>query len=136
MLRRHVERFEVVVIVLDLRAFEHLIPEAREDLDHFIADQAERVTMTELRDAAGQRDVDRVGGTAACGQLRVAFGNRAFHFLLEIVGALAERLLQFRRGGLERLHEGGAPAVVAADPPRPQRLQLRVGTHLGQLRAE
>ena len=63
MIGGHIERFEVVIVVFDLGAFEHLVAEAREDLDHFIADQAERVTMAKLRRAAGQRDVDRVGGT-------------------------------------------------------------------------
>ena len=96
MLRRHVERFEVVVIVFDLGAFEDLVAEAREDLDHFIADQTERMTMPELRHAAGQRDVDRVGGTPRRRELRLALGDRGFDFFLELVGALAERLLQFR----------------------------------------
>ena len=68
MFRRHVERFEVVVIVLDLRPFEHLVAEPREDVDHFVADQAERMTMTELRDAAGQRDVDGVRRTPRRGE--------------------------------------------------------------------
>ena len=136
MIRRHVERFEVVVVVLDLGAFEHLVAEAREDLDHFIANQAERMAMAELRHAAGQRDVDGVGGPARRGERRLALGERGFDFLLELVGALAERFLLLGRRGLERLHEGGGPAVVAADPARAQRLQLRVRTHLGQLGAE
>ena len=52
------------------------------------------------------------------------------------VRAFAEGFLQLRRRGLERLHEGGAPTVVAADPARAQRLERRVGTHLGQLGAK
>ena len=53
MVRRHVERFEVVVVVLDLGAFEHLIAEAREDLLHLVADEAER--MARSRGPAGGR---------------------------------------------------------------------------------
>ena len=77
-----------------------------------------------------------LAGRRVAASCRLALGERRFDFFLELVGALAERLLQLGRRGLERLHERGDPAVLAADPARAQRLQLRVGTHLGQLGAE
>ena len=46
---RHVERFEVVVVVLDLGPFEDLVAEAREDLLHLLADEAERMAGAEER---------------------------------------------------------------------------------------
>ena len=52
MVGRHVERFEVVVVVLDLGAFEHLIAETREDLLHLLADEAERMPRSEDRPGA------------------------------------------------------------------------------------
>ena len=58
MIERNIERFEVVIVVFDLGTFEHLVTEAREDFDHFIANQAERVAMPEWRDTARQRDVE------------------------------------------------------------------------------
>jgi hypothetical protein len=113
-----------------------LIAEAREDFDHFVANQAERMAMAELRNAAGQRDIDGVGRPARRRERRFALGQCGLDFFLELVGALAERFLLLGRRGLDRLHEGGGPAVVPTDPSRAQRLQLRVRTHLGQLGAE
>ncbi len=49
MLLRHVERFEVVVVVLDLAALEHLVAEAREDGADLVADQAERMPESRAR---------------------------------------------------------------------------------------
>ena len=92
--------------------------------------------MTKLRDTAGQRDVDRVGGAPRGGQLRIALGNGGLDVFLQFIGALAEQLLLVGGRGLERLHEGGRPTIVAAQPARAQRLQGRVGTSVGQLGAE
>src|SRR5688572_15288413 len=122
MIRGHVERFEVVVVVFDFGAFEHLVPEARKDLDYFIADQAERMTVAELRPAPRQRNVHRVSGTPRRGELLFERGKRGLDFFLQLVGALAERLLLLGRGALERLHERRDPAVTTADPPRAQQL--------------
>jgi hypothetical protein len=49
MLRRHVERLEVVVVVFDLRPLEDLVAEAGEDALHFFADEAERMAIPEKR---------------------------------------------------------------------------------------
>jgi hypothetical protein len=64
--RRHVERFEVVVVVLDLRALDDLEAHAREDLLDATAEQAEGMAVAEGGGPAGQRDVDgRRAGLAA-----------------------------------------------------------------------
>ena len=43
MIRRHVERFEVVVVVFDLRAFEDLVAHAGEDVLDLLAHAHQRV---------------------------------------------------------------------------------------------
>ena len=47
MFLRHIERFEVVIVVFDLGAFEHLVAEAREDRADFVANQAEWMAMAQ-----------------------------------------------------------------------------------------
>ncbi len=116
MLVGHVERFEVVVVVLDLRAFEHLIAEPGEDLLHLLAHEAERMTMADGRRAAGQRDVDRVGGTARGGERRLALGQRLFHGDLERVDLLSERLAIRWRQRRQVRHQLGDPAGLASRP--------------------
>ena len=46
MVDRHVERFEVVVVVLDLGAFAHLVAEMRED---FLLLAAQRMPIEDIR---------------------------------------------------------------------------------------
>ena len=133
---RHVERFEVVVVVLDLGAFEHLVAEAREDLLHLLAHEAERMAVAEQRRAAGQRDVDGAGRTARRRQRGFTLGDRRFDRFFQLVGKPAERALLLGRGLADRLHERGDPAAFAPDPSRAQRLQFGVRTHAGQLLLE
>ena len=47
MLGRHVERFEVVVVVLDFGAFEHLVAHAREDRLDLLADDRQRMAVAD-----------------------------------------------------------------------------------------
>ena len=49
MLRRHVERFEVVVVVLDLGPLEDLVAHAAEDRLDLLADERERMAVAERR---------------------------------------------------------------------------------------
>ncbi len=49
MLGRHVERFEVVVVVLDLGPFENLVAQTREDGADLVANQAERMAKPKRR---------------------------------------------------------------------------------------
>ena len=83
-LGRMVQRGEVVVLVLDLRALEHREAEADEDVLHAAPDLGHQVQAAGgLRRVAGQRHVDAVFGQAAV-QLR----------RLEFRGALAEQLFE------------------------------------------
>ena len=77
MLRRHVERFEVVIVVFDLRAFEDLITETREDRADFVTDQTDRMAKSQRRREAGERHVDRIRRSSGCGELRLSLGERA-----------------------------------------------------------
>ena len=67
MLGRHVERFEVVVVVFDFGAFEHLIAQAREDRFDLLADDGQRMAMADLR---------RRGRAARCRPRRPALSPR------------------------------------------------------------
>ena len=90
MLGRHVERFEVVVVVLELGPFDDEEAEAGEDRFDALAQQAQRMTVADGRCPARQRDVDRApGGTGLrCGL--DALTEDAFDVLLGGVGELAE----------------------------------------------
>ena len=105
MLGGHVERFEVVVVVLDLGAFEHLIAETREDLLHLFAHEAERMPEPSTM-RAGQRDVDRAGRAAGRGQRRFALGDCGFDRSLQLVGLPADLALLVGRRLSRRVHEG------------------------------
>ena len=61
MLRRHVERFEVVVVVFELGALDDEEAEAGEDRLDALAQDRQRMAVADARTTAGQRDVDGVG---------------------------------------------------------------------------
>ena len=65
MLRRHVERLEIVVVVLDLRPLQDFEAETREDLLDLLPQHRERVPMAKPHRPAGERDVDRSGWSRA-----------------------------------------------------------------------
>ncbi len=105
MLRRHVERFEVVIVVFELRPIDHLEAEAREDRFNPLAQDRQRMTMADARGPTGQRDVDRAGRRTCggCGgepilQPRVDVGLELVRELAEawtiLGGCRAERLQQ------------------------------------------
>ena len=105
MLRRHVERLEVVVVVLDLGTFQDLEAEAGEDLLDLLADDGQRMPVSERDLAAGPRDVD-----AACGQAahRRGLGRRrsgpfgGLQFLRSCRGFVLRWIARCRRGRLGR----------------------------------
>ena len=114
MLRRHVERFEVVVIVLELGPLDDQEPHAQEDGLDPLAQQRERMAMAEQRRAARQRDVDRVAGRAARRRLREPLGQRRVDVLFELVGGLAERRALVGRRRRDVLQERGDRARSCA----------------------
>ena len=88
MLRRHVERFEVVVVVLELGPFDDEEPEAREDRLDALAQQRQRVAVADARRAARQRDVDGAAGGRDCGGGLERSRRARFDVGLELVGEL------------------------------------------------
>ena len=87
MLRRHVERFEVVVIVLELRPLDDDEAEPQEDRFDAVAQQRQRMAMTDERRAPRQRHVERVAGGPAR-QRRLRLFEPRLDILLERVGGL------------------------------------------------
>ena len=61
MILRQVERLKVVVVRLDLRAFLYRKAHLQKDLLDAVQRDCERVQMSDLHRAAGQRDVDLLG---------------------------------------------------------------------------
>jgi hypothetical protein len=76
MLRRVVQRGEVVVLVVDLRALENREPEPDEDVLHLPPDLRDEVQPPRRqRRVAGQRDVDPVLGQSAVELRRLELGG-------------------------------------------------------------
>ena len=123
MLGRHVERFEVVVVVFELVALDDEKPEAREDGFDALAEDGERMAVTDARPASRQRDVDRtcrVGGWRW--RLAASLRARASMRILQLVDLLSELRTVLRRRLSERLEHGGdepafAREVLVADGP-------------------
>ncbi len=91
MLGRHVQRFEVVPVVFELRAVDDLVAHAGEDVLDALAHEGERVAAAGRRHAAGQRDVDRARRRRGRGELGFARVERDFDFLLQRIRLRAER---------------------------------------------
>ena len=64
MIRRDIERFEVVEVVLDLGSVRDLESEPREDLLHALEGAGDGVQPTPAAAPARQGDVDPIGGEA------------------------------------------------------------------------
>ena len=103
MLGRHVQRVEVVPVVLDLGAFDDREAHAREDLLDPLAHDGQRMAMAEARPAAGQRDVDAAGGRGVLRRVFVGAPARLDR-LLQLVGVAADVLLLIGRRAADQLH--------------------------------
>ena len=71
-MRREIQRLEVVVVVLDLRAIGALVAEPREDADDAIQRARDRMQAAAPILAAGQADVDAFGRERAAWRRRFA----------------------------------------------------------------
>jgi hypothetical protein len=87
-LRGHVERLEVVVIVLELGPLHDEKAHAGEDGLEPLPEERQRMAMPEERRASGQRDVDRVAGGARGRRGREPFGQRRVDLLFELIRRL------------------------------------------------
>ena len=90
MLGRHVERFEVVVVVFELGPFDDQKPEAREDRFDALAKDGQGMTVADRRYAARQRDVDGSGRRARGARRGQALGQPGFDLDFQVVGELTE----------------------------------------------
>src|SRR5579863_3463386 len=95
MVRREIERLEVVEIVLDLRPRGDLETGAAEDLLHAKARQSDRMQSAALLASTRQRDIDTAGGELALDlRPRQRLAPRldgGLHTLLGLVDPLAGR---------------------------------------------
>ena len=98
MVGRHVERFEVVIVVFDFGAFENLVAHAREDVLDLLTHLHERMHAPERQPSAGQRHVHRAGRHLRRLQFLRRVGERRFDLLLQRVDERAELALGLRRG--------------------------------------
>jgi hypothetical protein len=88
--RRHVERLEVVVVVLELRTVDDLVAHPEEDALDALADAREGMTPAHGRFAAWERHVDCVDRRPGGLECRQAFRDRDLNVLFELVGESAE----------------------------------------------
>ena len=106
MLGRHVERFEVVVVVLELGPFDDLVAHAREDGLDALAQQGQRMAVADRRRAAGQRDVDRARWADARRAARLdALVERRFDVSLSALASWPSRGPLLGGRGAERLQQ-------------------------------
>jgi hypothetical protein len=135
-IRRHVERLEVVEVVFDLRAFEDLVAHAGEDVLDFLADAHERMNAPERELAARQGHVDGAGRRPAGAEGGTALLERRLDLGLQLVDEGTGFTTQLRRQRAELLEQTGDRSGLAAEELVVQRLEVRIGTRGGSPRAE
>ena len=82
MVPRHIERVEIVVFLFELGAFFHGKAHVLENSDHLVADDGQRVVITDRRDGARDRNI------------RHAFLEaRGAFLLLDLFGGLVDQFL-------------------------------------------
>ena len=106
MVQRHVQGFEVVDVVFDLGALQHLVAHADEDVLDLLAQLHQRVNAPHRAIARGQRDVHGAGRRTRGGQRRRTPGERRFHFGLECVDLGPEPAPLLGGQRRQRLQEG------------------------------
>ena len=134
MLGWHVERFEVVVVVLRLGSLQNLEPETSEDLFDLFPKDRERMAMAHGGRTARQRDIDRAGRRARGGKLRATRRDRPGDLVLEGVGITAEGrpLVSGRRS--DGLEQRGDRTALAAEVAVPEGLEVVLAGDLLELR--
>ena len=127
MIRRHVQRFEVVVVVLDFGSLEDLVAHAGEDVFDLLADTHQRVDAPDRRLASGQGDIDGSRRRSRLGDSATLLLDRGFDFGLEGVDETPELAASLGRERAERLHQPGHRAGLAAQKVIVERLERRLG---------
>ncbi len=136
MLGRHVQRVEAVPLVFDLRTFDRREAHTREDLLHAVANERQRMAVTEGRFAAGQGDVDGVSRLRGC-LARFKVGGPAFlELLLQGIGELAELALVRGRRRREAFHPLGEHAAFSSEVAVAHGLSVLTGRRCVQILVE
>ena len=117
MVRRKVQRLEVVPVVLDLGAIGQFIAEAAEDLGHALDGSADRMQAATRGVAARQGHVDgfirQTGVQRHVIQRQLAHGQRFADGVARAVDRLARCLALVAGQGTERLELRGDAAALA-----------------------
>src|SRR4249919_318633 len=117
MVRREVQRLEVVPVILDFRAIAQLEAEAAEDVGDALDRAADRMQAAAAGVEAGQRDVNGFRGEACIEhgifQLDLALAQCRGEHVARLVDRLAGGLALFRRKRAELLELGGDAAALA-----------------------
>lgn len=100
MISRGIQRFEVVVVGLDLRTSCHRVADAKEHLGDLIGNAVDQMARTHLLHTARKRDVDRIGLHARSelhtGKLLLLRLKRTFDLVARGVHGLAHLRALFR----------------------------------------
>src|SRR6185312_13477307 len=132
MMRREIQRLEIVPVILDLRAVGTLVTQPREDRRDALQRASDRVDAAAFAVAPGQADVELLRSQSALElglfQHLLARGQCIGETLLDPVHLGTARLALVRRQCAERLQRRGDDAALAqqAHAQRVERLQ-RVG---------
>jgi hypothetical protein len=114
MIRRHVERFEVVVVVFDLGPFEHLVAHVGEDVLDLLPHLHQRMHAPDRHRARGQRDIHGAGRRPRRFKRGAPRLDRRLDPHLERVDGLAEVAPSLGRLRRDALEERRYAAGVAA----------------------
>ncbi|MNV80796.1 hypothetical protein D3C71_1744210 [compost metagenome] len=137
-MRREVERFEVVPVVFDFRAFGHFIPKPAEDLGNALQGTGDRMQASAIGAASRQGDVDGFGAQArvqgSVFQHRLALAQRAGERITGTVDGFAGGLALVGGQATELLELGGDAAVLAEQGNAQgfQRIGAAGSGHVGQ----
>ncbi len=136
--RREVQRLEVVPVVFDFRAFGQLVTQAAEDLGDALQGARYRVQATALAMTARQGDIDAFSGQACVQrsvfQQRLALSQGRGHRITRDVDRLTRRLALVGRQGAKLLEVGGDAAALAQQRNTQvfQRFRALRRSHIGQ----
>ena len=133
MVSRHVERFEIVIVVLGFGPPQDLESQPGKDGLDLFSERRERVTVSEPNRSAGEGDVDAADRTAT-GLERLALGRqRLVDVVLEGVRRLTECATLFRRDAGHALEKGRHGATLSPQVAVAEILQATVVRYAVQL---
>ena len=136
MLRRHVERFEVVPVVLGLGTVEDLVALPGEDAFDARAERRQRVRAANWRPTAGQRHVDRSRRRARRLERGALLVQRRLDLALQLVGLFPEDRTLLGRCARDVLQKSGQGTAFATKISIAQRLEVGIRRRRRELASE